>query len=221
MNDDPPLGPKPRQSRGVAARKRVYEAAMVQFAEKGSKDAHVEAIVEEAGLSWGTFYRWFPRKQDVLLEAAALHVRERVVPLVEAGLADADKSSRETCLEFFVALLEPSDHPPHLHGEMLLEVTQSRERFTAMLDDGETPLIQLIARITAHGQQRGEVRTDLDQFTLAGTLMAGTAYSVIHGYYGAFRGYPGAEPAADLPELINRIFGIIWRGIEPAPTPIA
>ncbi len=220
MSENPPIGPKPRQARGVAARKKVYDAAIQQFAENGVEATRIEDVVERAGVSWGTFYRWFPRKQDVLLEAAVLHVRERVAPVIVAGLADPKKSSRETALEAFINLLEPGAQPAHLHGEVLQEVIENRERFTQMLADGEHPLILLFAQITAHGQARGEVRDDLDPFSLAGTLFAGTVFTAVHGYYGAFRGFPGAQPAVELPEMIERFFGVIWRGIEPSPAPI-
>lgn len=220
MSEHPPLGPQPRQSRGVKARRQIYEAAMREFAEKGSGEARVEDIVEQAGQSWGTFYRWFPRKQDVLLEAAVRHVRDHVAPDVEEALAAAREPARAVCLRFFLALLSPGDHPAHVHGDLLLEVTHSRERFTAMLGEGETPMIEQIAQIVSYGQERGEVRTDLDPYSLAGVLMAGTTYSITYGYYGPFRGLPGAAPAVDLAALIERMFGIAWRGLEAAPAPI-
>lgn len=220
MSADPPVGPRPRQARGAAARSRVYEEAMRQFAEKGVDATHVEDVVAAAGVAWGTFYRWFPRKQDVLLEGAVLHVRERVAPLVEQRLAEPDVSAREIALAFFTILLEPGDHPANVHGELLHEVIWKRERFTAMLGEGDQPLIMLVSRIVRRGQERGEVRTDLDQFTLAGALFTGTAYAVIHGYYGPFRGFPGAQPAADLRALVERLFAIAWRGLDPTPEPL-
>jgi AcrR family transcriptional regulator len=216
---EPPLGSRPRQARGIAARGRIYDEALRQFAEKGVAATRVEDVVSEADVAWGTFYRYFPRKEDVLLEAAVRHVREHVLPRVDADLADPQRSARETALAMFVALLEPGDMAAHVHGEALQQVVEHRERFTAMLDAGEQPLVQLVARVVAHGQQRGEVRTDLDQFTLGGTLLAGTAFSTIYAYYGAFRGFPGAQPAADLQTLVERLFGIIWRGLEPLPDP--
>src|SRR3954451_24587606 len=82
----PPLPPKPRQARGIAKRERVYEAALAEFAAHGFDDARIEDVVADADVSWGTFFRYFPRKEDVLLEAAARHYRERVRPLAESAL---------------------------------------------------------------------------------------------------------------------------------------
>ena len=64
-------GPTPRQRRAVATRRRLYEAAMAEYARVGLEAARVEDIVAAAGVSWGTFFHYFPAKEDVLLDAAA------------------------------------------------------------------------------------------------------------------------------------------------------
>ena len=35
-------------------------------------------MIADAGVSWATFFRYFPRKEDVLIELAARHFREQV-----------------------------------------------------------------------------------------------------------------------------------------------
>jgi AcrR family transcriptional regulator len=76
--DEPPLGFRPRQARGVAARTRVYDAAIRQFAEQGVAATRIEDVVAAGGVAWGTFYRYFPRKEDVLLEAGSESDRRRL-----------------------------------------------------------------------------------------------------------------------------------------------
>lgn len=220
MTDDPPLPPRPRQARGAVARTRVYDAALRRFAEHGVAATRIEDVVADADVAWGTFYRWFPRKQDVLLEAAVRHLRERVTPAVDAGLGDADRSARDVALELFTTLLDPGDHPVALFGEVLGEVMSNRARFAGMYGEDPQPIMALIARVVTDGQQRGEVRADLDAFTLAVTLFAGAAFPVVYGYYGAFRGTPGTEPPGPPDALIERFFGVAWRGLEVAPPPI-
>ena len=61
----------PRQRRAVTTRRRLYEAAMAEYARVGLEAARVEDIVAAAGVSWGTFFHYFPAKEDVLLDAAA------------------------------------------------------------------------------------------------------------------------------------------------------
>jgi len=48
---------------------------MKEFARHGFDQARVEDIVADAGVSWGTFFRYFPRKEDVLLQMGVEHSR--------------------------------------------------------------------------------------------------------------------------------------------------
>jgi AcrR family transcriptional regulator len=212
----PPLGFSPRQARGVAARARVYEEALRQFAEKGFETTRVEDVVSAAGVAWGTFFRYFPRKEDVLLEAAVHHHREHVVPTVDAGLESGEQSARSVALDLFLAMLSPAAHPPRLHGEIVSEVIESRERFTAMLGEDQ-PFVVLVARVVEYGQRRGEVRTDLDALTLAGVLAAGTLFPTIYGYYYVLRGLRSLDTTDGPATLVERAFGVVWRGLEPIP----
>jgi AcrR family transcriptional regulator len=210
----PPLGFTPRQARGVAARARVYDEALRQFAEKGFEATRVEDVVSAAGVAWGTFFRYFPRKEDVLLEAAVHHHREHVVPAVEAGLESGERSARSVALALFLAMLSPAAHPPRLHGEIVSEVIESRERFAAMLGQDQ-PFVVLVARVIEYGQRRGEVRSDLDVLTLAGVLAAGTLFPTIYGYYYVLRGLRALDTTDGLDALVERAFGVVWRGLEP------
>jgi AcrR family transcriptional regulator len=212
---DPPLGTIPRQARGVAARARVYEAAMEQFAAKGVEGARVEEIIAAADVAWGTFFRYFPRKEDVLLEAAVRHFREHVVPVVEAALAEHEQPAREVARLLFHALLSPVEHPAPLHGAIVREVVDRRERFAALLGDDQEPLVVFVARVLAQGQERGEVREDIDALMLAGILTAGTLFTTLQGYYRPLRGLRGLDTIAGPEALVERSFGVVWRGLEP------
>ena len=213
-DSEPPLGSRPRQARGVAAHARVYEAAIAQFADKGVAATRVEDIVAAAGVAWGTFYRYFPRKEDVLLEAAVRQFNEHLLPLVEADLADASRGTREKALRLLIAMLEPGEYPAQLRAEIIKQVIEQRERFSAMIGAGEHPLVLLVARIVAQGQERGEVRTDVDRFTLAGVLLAGTAWPAVYAY-GQSPRLSSQEQAPPALVLVERIVGILWRGLEP------
>ena len=102
--DEPPLGFRPRQERGVAARRRVYDAAIRQFAEKGVAATRIEDVVAAAGVAWGTFYRYFPRKEDVLLEAA-VRLGDRLGPVLVQlpPTMQADPAALSECLAQFAA----------------------------------------------------------------------------------------------------------------------
>jgi AcrR family transcriptional regulator len=213
----PPLGFEPRQKRGIAARERAFEEALRQFAEKGVQDTRVEDIVAAAGVGWGTFYRYFPRKEDVLLTAAVRHFAEYLVPLVHAALADPEIPPRDIGRQLFLALLSPAEYPPRLHAAIVLETVRERDRFIALLGRGEDELYELAVRIVKRGQAQGTVRTDTDARLLASVLSTGTVFTTLYGYYDPLLRDPKLSQAPAVPSaepIINAAFDIAWRGIE-------
>src|ERR1700749_1434601 len=94
----------PRQRRAAATRRRLYEAAMAEYARVGLDAARVEDIVAAAGVSWGTFFHYFPAKEDVLLDAAA-DVCRAYASTALAGL-EAGHDTESVLAAAFNAMLE-------------------------------------------------------------------------------------------------------------------
>jgi AcrR family transcriptional regulator len=210
----PPLGAKPRQKRSRESRERFYEATLKRFADVGVEEARVQDIVEDAGGSWGAYHHYFPRKEDVLLERAARELREHLRPMMEAALADRRLSVRKTLEEMYVAAVS-SDLPRQLHGAVLREINANPQRFAAMLDEDEDPMVGLVARLIAAGQERGEVRTDADPVSLAAILTGGALFPVIQISFGpVLRGLEGAIQPPDPADAVRRTFALTWRAVE-------
>lgn len=57
-----------RQVRAVETRKKIIEAAKVLIAEKGFESTSIDDIAKEAGVSTGSFYTYFKKKEDVVEE---------------------------------------------------------------------------------------------------------------------------------------------------------
>ena len=206
-----PLPPQPRQERSEAKRKRLYEASVKEFASHGFESARVEDIVSEAGVSWGTFFRYFPRKEDVLLLMGVEHWA-RVKAAADRVTAD-DGPVRPALRDLFAALLV-SDWPSHLHGAMLREIAMTPTRYSALLGEGGTPWIQFIAQILTRGQQRGEVRTDVNAGTLAAVVAAGVLFVAIQGGYEDLRSLRGLPGAGDPIAILDLAFPVVWRAVE-------
>ena len=66
---------QPPLSRGEATRARIREAANVLFLRDGVEATTVEAIAAAAGVSKPTFYLYFQRKEDLLLEYGLQRLR--------------------------------------------------------------------------------------------------------------------------------------------------
>ena len=62
----PPLGLRERKK--IKLRRSVQREALRLFAEQGYEDTTVEQIADAADISTTTFYRYFPTKEDVVLD---------------------------------------------------------------------------------------------------------------------------------------------------------
>lgn len=199
------VGRRPQQRRSAEKRRALYEETLRQFAEKGVEETRVEDVVAAVGASRGTFFRYFPRKEDVLMEKAAVHMREHVRPLADAALAD-ERPTHDAVLALVLALA-PSDLPPVLHAAMLRELLANQQRFAAMQQAGEMPFVLLLHRLLAEGQRRGEVRGDVDALALAMTVAAGVVFPA------AQLGLAGGRTPE---QILRRGFSIVWPGVAAA-----
>jgi AcrR family transcriptional regulator len=68
----------PRSPRGRATRQRLIDAAVVVFERDGFLNARIADIADEAGVAHGSFYTYFPSKEDVLRQAA-LDLQEQML----------------------------------------------------------------------------------------------------------------------------------------------
>ena len=194
----------PTQARGFEKRDRIYEAAIARFQADGVAATKIDDVIADADVSWATFFRYFPRKGDVLIEAGARHFRDHVRPSTEAALADRRLKISTVIQRLLVSLLRPADLPASLHGAALLEIFANPERFAALVEDGHAQVVAgLLEEILAEGQKRGEVRRGLNTAVAALTVIAG---ALLIGAQSVAIGIDPTEPVAASLE-------ISWRGI--------
>ena len=199
-----PVPAPPTQARGAEKRDRIYRAAIDRYSSDGVGATRVEDVIADAGVSWATFFRYFPRKEDVLIEAIARHFREHVRMVAEQSRGDRRLRMRTATERTFAALLEPSELPPALHSVALLEVFAYPARFAALVDEGHPqPMVRVVADLLAEAQRRGELRRGLDP--------AGAALVVVAGAL-----FPGAQATAfgSDPNLAVRVaLDVLWSGL--------
>jgi AcrR family transcriptional regulator len=100
---EPTAEDRPLRPRGEQTRLRLLEAGSKVLPARGYHDARVDDVVEAAGVSHGTFYRYFSNMDDffrVLAEAAST----RMIELIDQLRLDADDESLRAWLaDWFVA----------------------------------------------------------------------------------------------------------------------
>lgn len=210
-----PLGAVPRQARSIEKRRHVFEAAMRAYAIHGVARARTEDIIADAGVGWGTFFNYFPRKEDVLL-AAAVEMHEQM----EADMASVRRLGG-TALEVIAAgyrSMATADHPPVLVAAIIREVIATPIRYERLLRrHGFTPLRLTLAELLAAGQEQGVVRPDFDAATLARVMnlaLLTTASRV------GIAGDVGLPADLDMGALAMDTLRILWGGIG-VPSPVA
>lgn len=199
---EPPLGAVPRQARSLRTRQALVDAAVTEFTRRGVANTRIQDIVSAAGVSWGTFFHYFPRKEDVLLTYASMQVGT-VVLRVRELMSRGEGSTRDLALQCFNAFLS-NGASPEVRSATLNEVFTHLDRFRAIQEqEGGETLAELLQELLAVGRGRGDVRPDLPVAVLAQILlvvMLGTAARV-------------QSTRLPLQALLEIVFQVMWEGI--------
>jgi TetR/AcrR family transcriptional regulator, transcriptional repressor for nem operon len=181
---------------------------MAEYTKVGLEAARVEDIVAAAGVSWGTFFHYFPAKEDVLLDAAAEICRTYAAAIqeglqagrpIESLLAAAFGEMSRTAIEVAPASA--------LRGKVLQYVIGHPGRLTEFLGEDIAPPVPATTAVLAEGQLRGEIRSDEPAESLAVILL----YAVL---FSARRGASIGRPPGSTP-LGRLALTVVLRGMRP------
>ncbi len=146
-----------RDQQRLDTRERVYQAALAEFGRVGVARTQIESIVEVARVSVGTFYRYFPGKDAVLLELEQRLVRAAVLNFRER--AGGVGSLRELLHLFAEAVLaDPSDDLFNLHREAVALIVRTP---WPTPDWSNHPLFGPVTAAFEQAQVAGEIRNEL------------------------------------------------------------
>jgi len=173
--------PKVTDAHIEARRQQILDAARTCFARQGFHQTSVHAICEEAGLSAGAVYGYFPSK-DHIIAATCLDCQQGILALIEAARSQGG-SPLET-LNFIVdhglSMLSGESFREFgvMHVQLWSEAMRSDEIKNALLASTIDTLGQAFADLFKVAQEQGLVDTSLDSQALATTLM-GTFHGLV------------------------------------------
>ena len=197
----PPEGGRRARQR-ADTRERLFEAALAEFRSAGFAAAQIDRIAKAAGVVRGTFYFHFPTKDDVLVE-----LQRRI----EARIVERALDLRDSALPLAQVLSEVNEIILDTHGEvgqlgLLREMLSLHlRRPDATTRDGEerSRVSSEMARHFARGQERGELRRDLEP-----EQMAVLCFTSLIGFY------TRQEPSEELRTACRALIEVLVKGLR-------
>ncbi|MEV7169426.1 TetR family transcriptional regulator [Streptomyces sp. NPDC089922] len=199
-----------RESKKLRTRHRLAATALELFLERGFDAVSVADVAAAAEVSKPTLFRYFPAKEDLLLDRFADHQDEaaRIVRDRTAGRTPV----RALHAHFLAALAERDpitglcDHPNVLAFEKLLHSTESLEARITRYTAREAEL--LAAVLEAEAVDPLAARLAAAHLITVRQELGRTNWRMIEGGRSADEQYPAAVADAD------RAFGMLAAGLD-------
>jgi TetR/AcrR family fatty acid metabolism transcriptional regulator len=191
--------------RSIERRKAILDAAVRVFARKGFHGSRVGDIAEEAGVAHGLLYHYFASKDEVLETI----FREAWSELLQAfrTVEETDEPAPEQLRKVCAILLRTWDARPELVTVLVREIARTGELQHRLEDVREA--FAVLERIVARGQERGELRDELDP-RLTATIVYGALEEILTSWV---LGTLPAEVAAAERAVVD----VVVRGVAQAP----
>jgi AcrR family transcriptional regulator len=151
------------QERMEQNRKSILSSARKLISEGGFKDAQIQTIAEQAGVSSGLVYRYFDNKSQVLIEVLSEAINTEL--LVIDAITESDLTAEQKLHKAVTTFVKRALNSPQLAYSLMFEPVDSlveHERFRV-----KQLIKQSIIKILADGNASGEfVLEDLNTTAL-------------------------------------------------------
>jgi len=196
-------GKAPRTARGERTLRKILDAALEEFGERGFSEGSIVGITRRARVALGTFYTYFDSKEDVfkaLVTDMSTRVRDHVAPALgaSADTLEGEGKALESYLEFARA---------HKQVYRIIDEAEFADP-EGFENHYRTTAARIASRLEA-GKARGEVApsetklaSDVEAWAIMGmNVFLGLRFAVW-----------GKEEPAEVAKIANRM---IRRGLEP------
>ncbi len=199
-------GKAPRTARGERTLRKILDAALEEFGEKGFSEGSIVGITSRANVALGTFYTYFDSKEAVFRELVrdmSEQVRDEVAPALQGATDALDAEGR--ALSAFLQFVRSHRQVYRIIDEAEFVDPEGFRRHY------ETTAERIGARLEA-GKARGEVVAS--EARLA-TEVEAWAIMGMNVFLGLRFGVWGKEKSAEVSRVANRL---LRKGLEPSST---
>lgn len=141
-------------------RKRIIDAAVDVFAEKGFFGARVSEIAERAGVADGTIYLYFKSKDEILISLFEEKMAE-ILARFHAMLAEV-QDTEEKMRRYIIEHLTLVSEQPRLMQVLTVELRQSARFMKDYAPHAFAKYLALVGSILEEGQKKGVFRKNLE-----------------------------------------------------------
>jgi AcrR family transcriptional regulator len=156
-----------RERKKQQTRQQILEVALELFRERGYDDTRVQDIIERTDISEGTFFNYFPTKDALLHDFALVQVdlyRGALRHELDAANVSVPDRVRELMRAAAIAIGQDRDFQAIVYTRSdLFNASGLLERRTKLMYDDLAELFRI-------GQERGELRADIEPMQLAEVL---------------------------------------------------
>ena len=190
-------GKAPRTKRGERTQRKILDAALAEFGERGFGDTSIVGITSRAGVALGTFYTYFDSKEALfaaLVEDMSGRVRAEVAPAI-AGASGALEKERRALEAYLGFVAEHKEVYRIIDEAEFVDPAGFRNHY-------ETTARRIAARLAA-GAEAGELK-DGDALATEIRAWAVMGMNVFLGLRYAVWDDANAEEVAELANSILR-----------------
>jgi len=196
-------GKAPRTPRGERTLRKILDAALEEFGEKGFSEGSIVGITTRASVALGTFYTYFDSKEAVFQELVrdmSGQVRDHVAPVLLEATDALDGEGR--ALESFLAFVQTHRQVYRIIDEAeFVDPEGFRKHYVTTAE-------RIAARLQA-GKEKGEV-SSMDR-PLA-TEVEAWAIMGMNVFLGLRVGVWGKDSPQDVTQVANNL---LQRGLRP------
>jgi AcrR family transcriptional regulator len=158
-------------------RRAILDAAVRVFARTGFHTSRVGDIAAEAGVAHGLLYHYFSSKEELL----ATIFRDTWRALLDAlrEVEESDEPAPEQLRKVAAIVLRTWRREPDLVRVIVREVARGPQLTREIDEIGQA--MDAIERIVARGQERGELRSDVEA-RLAAVILYGALDEILTGW---------------------------------------
>jgi len=154
----------------TSRQEEIIDRSIEIIARKGIQNLTIKNLSKEIGISEPAIYRHFESKTDILL--AILDKFNEILSFMDGSLKEHDSSSLEKLEYLFQRVIEIFvQEPSHISVIFSEEIFKNEEVLKKKIVDIMNRKKDFIDAILLEGQNKGEIRNDIDHRTLALIVM--------------------------------------------------